>query len=90
MGIQLPNSPNDPDFNCSYGSAIANNANIAGYPAGSVNRAIFSGITPQNPGGTAMSRSDWATAASDIISQPSYVNVGVIPENIALLTEPAG
>ena len=76
-GYSTPNSPNDPDFNCSYGSAIANNANIAGYPAGSVNRAIFSGITPQNPGGTAMSRSDWATAASDIISQPSYVNVGV-------------
>ena len=76
-GYSNPNSPNDPDFNCSYGSAIANNANIAGYPAGSVNRAIFSGITPQNPGGTAMSRSDWATAASDIISQPSYVNVGI-------------
>ena len=67
----------DPDFNCLYGGAIATNANIAGYPAGSVNRAMFSGITPQNPGGTAMSRSDWADAAGMIMAQPSYVNVGV-------------
>ena len=76
-GYSTPNSSNDPDFNCSYGSAIANNANIAGYPAGSVNRAIFSGITPQNPGGTAMSRSDWTDAAGMIMAQSSYVNVGV-------------
>ena len=76
-GYSNPNGPNDPDFNCSYGSAIANNANIAGYPAGSVNRAMFTGISPQNPGGTAMSRSDWADAAGMIMVQPSYVNVGV-------------
>ena len=76
-GYSNPNGPNDPDFNCPYGSAIANNANIAGYPAGTINRATFTGITPQNPGGTAMSRTDWATASTDILSQPSYVNVGV-------------
>jgi hypothetical protein len=74
-GYSNPNGPSDPDFNCLYGGTIATNANIAGYPAGSVNRAMFSGITPQNPGGTAMSRSDWATAANNIIAQPSYVNV---------------
>ena len=74
-GYSNPNGPSDPDFNCLYGGIIATNANIAGYPAGSVNRAMFSGITPQNPGGTAMSRSDWSTAASNIMSQPSYVNV---------------
>ena len=50
-GYANPNGPSDPDFNCLYGGAIATNANIAGYPAGSVNRAMFSGITPQNPGG---------------------------------------
>ena len=76
-GYSNPNGPNDPDFNCPYGSAIANNANIAGYPAGSVNRAMFTGISPQNPGGTAMSRTDWADAAGMIMVQPSYVNVGV-------------
>jgi len=76
-GYSNPNGPNDPDFNCPYGSTIANNANIAGYPAGTINRATFTGITPQNPGGTAMSRTDWATASTDILSQPSYVNVGV-------------
>ena len=74
-GYSNPNGSNDPDFNCLYGGTIANNANIAGYPAGSVNRALFSGITPQNPGGTAMSRSDWSTAVSNIMAQPSYVNV---------------
>ncbi len=76
-GYSNPNGPNDPDFNCLYGNTIATNANIAGYPAGTVNRAIFSGIAPQNPGGTAMSRSDWGTASNNILSQPSYVNVGV-------------
>ena len=74
-GYSNPNGPSDPDFNCLYGGAIATNANIAGYPAGSVNRALFSGITPQNPGGTAMSRSDWSDAAGMIMMQPSYVNV---------------
>ena len=77
-GYANPNGPSDPDFNCLYGAAIAANSGLAGYPAGTVNRATFNGISPQgNPGTTALSRGDWAAASSDILSQPSYVNVGV-------------
>ena len=75
-GYANPNGPNDPDFNCLYGAAIAANSGLAGYPAGTVNRATFSGITPQgSPGTTALSRGDWAATSADIMSQPSYVNV---------------
>ena len=31
-------------------------------------------------GGTAMSRGDWADAVQDIISQSSYLNVGILAE----------
>ena len=75
-GYANPNGPNDPDFNCLYGAAIAANSGLAGYPAGTVNRATFNGISPQgSPGTTALSRGDWAAASADIMSQPSYVNV---------------
>jgi len=77
-GYANPNGPSDPDFNCLYGAAIATNSGLAGYPAGTINRATFNGISPQgSPGTTALSRGDWVTAAADIMSQPSYVNVGV-------------
>ncbi len=77
-GYSNPNGLNDPDFNCLYGAAIAANSGLAGYPAGTINRATFSGISPQgSPGTTALSRSDWVAASADIMSQPSYVNVGV-------------
>ncbi len=77
-GYSNPNGPNDPDFNCLYGAAIAANSGLAGYPAGTINRATFNGISSQgNPGTTALSRGDWVAAATDIMSQPSYVNVGV-------------
>ena len=75
-GYSNPNGPNDPNFNCLYGAAIAANSGLAGYPAGTVNRATFNGISPQgSPGTTALSRGDWAAASADIMSQPSYVNV---------------
>ena len=77
-GYSNPNGPSDPDFNCLYGAAIAANSGLAGYPAGTINRATFNGISPQgSPGTTALSRSDWVAASADIMSQPSYVNIGV-------------
>ena len=75
-GYSNPNSLSDPDFNCPYGAAIAANSGLAGYPAGTINRATFTGITPQGGSGTtALSRTDWAAASADIMSQSSYVNV---------------
>ena len=76
-GYSNPNGPNEPDFNCLYGAAIGAASGLAGYPAGTVNRATFAGISPQgSPGTTALSRGDWAAASAIIMSDPSYVNVG--------------
>ena len=36
-------------------------------------------------GGTAMSRGDWADAVQDIISQSSYLNVGMVAEHNTLV-----
>ncbi len=76
-GYANPNGPSDPDFNTIFGAAIGNASGLAGYPAGTVNRATFSGISPQgSPGTTALSRGDWAAASAIILGQPSYVNLG--------------
>ena len=62
------------DFRTNFGAAIATQSNLSGYPAGTVNRHLFS--MSQN-GGTAMSRSDWSSASYQIMGQPSPVNVGI-------------
>ena len=62
------------DFRTNFGSAIAGQSTLSGYPAGTVNRHLFS--MSQN-GGTAMSRSDWSSASTQLLSQPSPVNVGI-------------
>ena len=75
-GYSNPNSLSHPDFNSNHGAAIAANSGLAGYPAGTVNRHVFPNITPQgSPGTTALSRSDWGTASTEIMSQSSPVNV---------------
>ena len=68
-------SPQGPgtDFNTIFGSAIANQSNLGGYPAGTVNRRVFAGLGQSV--GTAMSRSNWQSASSQILNEPSYVNV---------------
>lgn len=72
-GYAVPNG-NQPDFRTSYGSALANQSNLAGYPAGTVNRHVFPGLS-QKTSGTAMSRDKWIQAANQILTQSSYVNV---------------
>ncbi len=66
----------EPDFRTPYGSAIAGQSNLAGYPAGTVNRSVFAALS-QNAGGTAMSRGNWSNAGNQIKLQSSYVNVAV-------------
>jgi len=68
-------SPNqgEPDFRIMESDSIAAISNLAGYPAGTVNRHQF---PMTQGGGTAMSRGDWLDAVQDIISQPAYLNVG--------------
>ena len=65
-------NPGDPDFKTPFGSAIAGQSNVGGYPAGTVNRHQF---TMSQNGGTAMSRGDWQAAGGQILTQPSCVNV---------------
>ena len=73
-GYATPNS-GEPDFRTSFGDAIANQSNLTGYPSGTVNRQYFSGLTMN--GGTAMGRGGWTAAASQVLNQSAYVNVGV-------------
>ncbi|MBT5858543.1 MAG: Omp28-related outer membrane protein [Flavobacteriales bacterium] len=63
----------EPDFRTQWGTAIDGQAGVAGYPAGTVNRHLFSGM--QQGSGTAMSRGDWATASGQVFQQSSPVNV---------------
>ncbi len=68
-------SSGDPDFRTPFGSDIASQSDLAGYPAGTVNRHLFTGMSMNS--GTAMSRGDWASAASTILGEPSYVNIAL-------------
>lgn len=58
-----------PDFRTSFGEAIADQSGLDGYPAGTVNRHVFSGRK------TALNRGQWASAADQILQESSYVNV---------------
>ena len=65
-------SAGEPDFRTSFGDDIANQSNLSGYPAGTVNRHQFS---MSQGGGTAMSRGDWTNASTQILNQSAYINV---------------
>ena len=62
------------DFNTAFGPLLAGQAGIVGVPAGTVNRHQFS---MSQGGGTAMGKSDWASASSQILTELSPVNVGI-------------
>jgi hypothetical protein len=63
----------EPDFRTSYGTAIEAQTDLQGYPAGTINRHLFSGMSQGT--GTAMSRSNWSSAATTTMGQASYVNI---------------
>lgn len=67
----------EPDFRTPFGSAIANQSGLIGYPAGTVNRRNFPGLEQGSAGTTAMSRGSWTNASNQILAAPSYVNVAV-------------
>ena len=71
-GYAMPGQ-GEPDFRIMESDSIAAISNLAGYPAGTVNRHQF---PMTQGGGTAMGRGDWMDACIDIMSQPSYLNVG--------------
>lgn len=67
-------SGNHPDFRTDYGAPIAGQSDLAGYPAGTVNRHLFQGRSQRN--GTAMGRNFWTVSANEILDMESYVNIG--------------
>lgn len=73
-GYATPQGPGT-DFNTSFGAAIAGQTDLQGYPAGTVNRHLFSGMSQGS--GTAMSRNNWLSAANQLLNEPSPVNVGI-------------
>jgi hypothetical protein len=68
---------NEPDFRTPYGTAIANQSGLIGYPAATVNRHNFPGLEQGSSGTTAINRNNWTNAANQILGASSYVNVGV-------------
>ncbi len=73
-GYAVP-SGNEPDFRTPWGDAIAAQSGLTGYPAGTVNRHLFPGMSQGS--GTAMSRGNWAAASNQILAEASYANVGI-------------
>ncbi len=79
-GFSTPNA-GQPDFRTSFGNAIVgqsynNSLSGFGYPSGTVNRNVFTGLSI-HAGYTALFRNSWTNAANQILTQSSYVNVGV-------------
>ncbi len=61
----------EPDYRTPFGNAIANQTGLTGYPAGTVNRHVFSGTN------TTLSRGAWPGACNTIMNTPSPVNIGM-------------
>ncbi len=64
----------EPDFRTPWGSAIEGQSGLVGYPAGTVNRHLFPGMSQGS--GTAMNRGSWSSAANQTLALASYLNVG--------------
>lgn len=60
-------------FTTSFGNALANQTGLTGYPAGTVNRHIFSQYSSSNV--TDLNRGYWASAANDVLNMASPVNI---------------
>ena len=87
-GFSTP-AAGQPDFRTSFGTAIANQSGLTGYPAGTVNRTAFAGLSQNGSTGTAMGRNNWTNASNQTRNQSSYVNVATtasINVNTRLLT----
>ena len=56
-------------YTTQFGTALANQTGLEGYPSGTVNRHVFSGSN------TALSRGDWTSASNTILGMSSPVNI---------------
>lgn len=64
----------EPDFRTPFGDSLAAQCDLVGYPAGTINRHIFQGMSQGS--GTAMSRTNWDTTMNMMLGEVSYLNVG--------------
>lgn len=87
-GFSTPGT-GQPDFRTAFGTAIATQSNLTGYPAATVNRIAYTGLSQNGGTGTAMNRNNWTNGANQALAQSSYVNVATtatIDINTRLLT----
>jgi len=87
-GFSTPTA-GQPDFRTPFGTSIANQSGLTGYPAATVNRVAYTGLSQNGATGTAMSRNNWTNASNQTRNQSSYVNVATtasINVNTRLLT----
>lgn len=60
-----------PDFRTQWGDALATNAAIGGYPAGTINRQVF----PELNNTIELARNQWTYAATKVFPEQSPVNI---------------
>ncbi len=71
-------SSTEPDFRTEFGEAIDQQAQVTGYPAGTINRHFFPALSASpSTNGTSMGRGDWDLAAPVEMNMDSPVNVGL-------------
>ena len=69
--------PGAPDFRTPWGAALVQQSELIGYPAGTVNRLFFQGLSQNGSTSRAMNRENWESATNQTIANTSYVNLGV-------------
>lgn len=72
-------APGWANFTTIFGDALISQANVGGYPAGTLNRMTASdlSVSPQRPNGYAMGRGSWSSAANTVVGMSSPVNIAV-------------
>lgn len=72
INIHQGSYANGSPYTTQYGDALANQTGLTGYPAGTVNRHVFSGSS------TALGRGSFAQASQMIMGMPSPVNIAAV------------
>jgi len=75
-GTYAKPTPGWADFTTSYGGAFWTQSSITGIPAGVLNRQVFAGRSMNGDTGMATSRNYWPAMVSEVIQDPSPLNIG--------------
>lgn len=77
QGTYAVPSSGEPDYRTSFGDALASQSGLTGYPAGTINRHVFTNPAPMTAGKTAQSRGNWTNCANQIMAMLSPVNIAI-------------